>query len=399
MSTTLTLVQQSAADLRALLDKDAYRKRFAEILDKRAPQFMASIVNVVSATPALAECDKSSIIGSCIIAATLDLPIEKSLGFAYVVPYKGVATFQLGYKGLIQLALRSGQYAGMKEAMVNAEAFKGYDDIGEPIIDWAVLDESEEPVGYVFAWRTINGFKKIVYWSRDKVEKHARRYSRTWGNANSTWTTNFDAMALKTVIRAALSKYGILSVELQRGLVAEEQEVRVTEEGVETRAAITEGAVGGAAQPEQPIGSTIRRGRGRPPKDVTGTGAVEPTAAGVATQAAPAAPGPIPVASPPSAAVQATTPPESATAVGLATDPNAEELANEESRARQQAIDGIQDAMIELGVSEAKLLAWVVKLPDTPAGLKSVWDLPTAQIQRMKFALPALSVGRTPAVQ
>jgi recombinational DNA repair protein RecT len=152
-------------------------------------------------------------------AAALDLPIDKNLGFAHIVPYCGLATFQMGYKGLIQLGLRSGQYQRMNAVAVNAEAYQGRDEVGEPIIDWDKVDDTKPIVGYAFAFKLVNGFVKVAYWRRDMVEAHARKYSQAYkGGRETPWKTHFDAMALKTVIANELRKWGILSVQMQTAL-------------------------------------------------------------------------------------------------------------------------------------------------------------------------------------
>ena len=203
--------------VKSLLAQDGYKKRFEEVMGKRSMQFMASIANAASQR-GLAECEPKSVIAAAFVAATLDLPIDKNLGFAHLVPYKGVVQFQIGYRGFLQLALRSGQYKRMVDAVVNAEAFLGFDDLGDPKIDWNKLDTSKEAVGYVFAWEMTNGFRKVVYWSKEKVLVHAKKYSKSFNFKDSPWQTQFDAMALKTVIKAGLARYGILSIELQRAI-------------------------------------------------------------------------------------------------------------------------------------------------------------------------------------
>ncbi len=214
-----TGLQQSRANVtvKSLLSQDNYRRRFEEVMGKRAMQFIASITNAAS-QKGLAECEPKSVIAAAFIAATLDLPIDKNLGFAHLVSYKGVCQFQIGYRGFLQLALRSGQYKRMVDAVVNAEAFLGFDDIGDPKIDWNKIDTSKPAVGYVFAWEMTNGFRKVVYWSKEKVEVHAKRYSKAFGYKDAPWQTQFDSMALKTVIKAGLSRYGILSIELQKAI-------------------------------------------------------------------------------------------------------------------------------------------------------------------------------------
>lgn len=204
----------------------SYRDRFNEIMGKRAPQFMASIINA-SAQYTLRDCEPKSVIAAACVAATLDLPIDKNLGFAHIVPYKTggvkIAQFQMGYKGIIQLALRSGQYQRLNAGPVNKEVFVGYDEVGEPRLDWTKFDAikaTAEPAGYFAAWRLVNGFTKSVYWPKDVVESHAQRYSQAYraDKKDSPWFTDFPGMATKTVLMNGLRKWGILSVEMQKAI-------------------------------------------------------------------------------------------------------------------------------------------------------------------------------------
>lgn len=207
---------QSVKDFLAL---PAYKSRFGEVLGQRAPQFMASLIQLTN-DPYLGRCEPKSVIASAMIAAVLDFPIEKSLGFAHIVPYGGVAQFQMAAKGYVQLALRSGQYQRLNAKPVNAEAFEGYDEVGEPRINWEMLDETKPIVGYVVAWRLTNGFTKIAYWPKAKVEAHAAQFSQAYKKKkmDSPWFTNFDKMALKTVVMNELRAWGVLSVQMQTAM-------------------------------------------------------------------------------------------------------------------------------------------------------------------------------------
>lgn len=222
------------------LDKPEYKARFNQILGRRSAQFASSLITVANSSALLAKAEPQSLIASGMIAATLDLPIDKNLGFAWIVPYndkkagKCIAQFQMGYKGYIQLALRSGQYRGMNAFKLNSEAFgvydeelkrmRYYDEIGDPIIDFSKLDETtDEPVGYVFAWKLVNGFSKVVLWTVRKCADHAERYSQAhkshlaYGKEKGwdcRWCVDFDAMALKTVVANSIRRWGIMTVEM-----------------------------------------------------------------------------------------------------------------------------------------------------------------------------------------
>lgn len=209
--------------VKSLLSQEVMKKKFEEVLGQKAPQFMASISNAGLQLPGV---DPMSIIAAAFVAATLDLPIDKNLGFAHIVPYKdksgnNIAQFQMGYKGFIQLALRTGQYERMNSGCINAEAFGGYDEVGEPKIHWDLLDETKDAVGYAFAWKLTSGFIKVIYWTKKKVEAHAKRYSQAVrsGKQNTPWIEHKDAMGLKTVVKYGLSHWGIMSVQMQQAIV------------------------------------------------------------------------------------------------------------------------------------------------------------------------------------
>ncbi len=219
-NTQLAEQEKKPATVKAWLEVPNVKARFDAILGpQRAPRFMAALISISQQTH-LAKCEPKSVIASAIVAATLDLPIEKSLGFAHIVPYAGKAQFQMAAKGYIQLALRSGQYQRLNAKAVNKEAFGGFDEVGEPKIDWGQLNEEGEIVGYVVAWKLINGFTKIAYWPKTKVEAHAQKFSQAYQKkkADSPWFTNFDKMAIKTVVMNELRAWGILSVEMQTAL-------------------------------------------------------------------------------------------------------------------------------------------------------------------------------------
>ncbi len=213
------LAERAPQSVKEYLSLPAYKARFGEVLGSRAPQFMASLISLTN-DQNLARCEPKSVIASAMIAAVLDFPIEKSLGFAHIVPYGNVAQFQMAAKGYVQLALRSGQYQRLNAKSVNAEAFGGFDEVGEPRILWEMLDDTKPAVGYVVAWKLINGFTKVAYWSKAKIEDHASRFSQAYKKRrmDSPWFTNFDKMALKTVVMNELRSWGVLSVQMQTAM-------------------------------------------------------------------------------------------------------------------------------------------------------------------------------------
>lgn len=223
--------------LRTLLQDQSVKNRFNELLGKKTPGFISSLLNVVNSNPQLQAADPHSILSAAAIAAALDLPIDPNLGFAYIVPYNvrqgdvyiRKAQFQLGYKGYIQLAMRTGAYKTINACEVyegeieNLNRFTGEIEFGEK--------QSDKIIGYLAYFRLLNGFEKYLYMSVEEIEKHAKRYSKSYDSKNSRWKEDFHAMALKTVIKRLLSKYGILSIEMQTSLLADQAVVKQDEEG------------------------------------------------------------------------------------------------------------------------------------------------------------------------
>lgn len=202
---------QIAATLKDLMASPGVKKRFEEVLKQRAPQYMTSIVNLYNSDTQLKVCDPMSVIASAMVAATLDLPVDKNLGYAWVVPYSGRAQFQLGYKGYIQLALRTSQYRYINAIPVYEGELIKWDRLREEIVMDESKKSSDKIIGYCGYFELLNGFKKTVYWTREQIEIHKKKFSKS----NFGWNKDYDAMALKTVIRTMLSKWGILSVEMQ----------------------------------------------------------------------------------------------------------------------------------------------------------------------------------------
>ncbi|PAY13882.1 recombinase RecT [Bacillus sp. 7705b] len=212
-------VQQQGATMKGLLSSPSVIKRFEEVLGKRATQFTASILSLYNSEQMLQKTDPMSVISSAMVAATLDLPIDKNLGYAWIVPYGGKAQFQLGYKGYIQLALRTGRYKSINCIPIHEGELQKWNPLTEEIeIDFEKR-ESDAVIGYAAYFELINGFRKTVYWTKAQVEKHKKKFSKS----DFGWKNDWDAMALKTVLKAVLSKWGILSVEMQKAVIEEDE--------------------------------------------------------------------------------------------------------------------------------------------------------------------------------
>ncbi len=192
---------------------------------------MASIIDLYNTDKTLQMCDPKNVVMEALKSASLKLPVNKQLGFAYILPYKDgktgqyIPTFQLGYKGYIQLAMRTGAYKYINaDAVYEGELSKHDKLTGEIEIDPSKL-ASDKKIGYFAYIETLNGFRKTLYMSVEEVTKHAQRYSKSFNSKNSVWATDFDSMALKTLLRLLLSKYGIMSIEMQTALSEDNAEL------------------------------------------------------------------------------------------------------------------------------------------------------------------------------
>lgn len=218
-----------------VVNSDDIRSRFERCLQENAGAFIASLISLYADDTYLQNCDAKAVALEALKAATLKLPIEKSLGFAYIIPYKGKPTFRLGWRGIVQLAQRSGQYAVINTAKI----YEGLDVNKDWITGEITITgspKSKKAQGYLAHFRLLNGFAKTLYMSREEVHDHADKYAPSYHLANSAWKTNFDEMAQKTCLRLLVGKYGPMSVEMQQAFKADEEQDRTFEEHVEEEA-------------------------------------------------------------------------------------------------------------------------------------------------------------------
>lgn len=208
---TITAAKE-AKTLKGMLEMPAYKNKFNEMLGKKAAGFMSSIIAVTNNNKYLAKANPATVIGAAAQAAMLDLPINQSLGFAYIVPYGSEAQFQLGYKGYIQLAQRSGQYVDIGAKTV----YEGELEYENRLLDKFKFGErtSDKVIGYLAYFRLTNGFEKMLFMELDDMIAHAKKYSKNYKGGTDKWgLTDFNTMAEKTVLKRLLSKYGPLSIE------------------------------------------------------------------------------------------------------------------------------------------------------------------------------------------
>lgn len=234
------VAESDPKSIKAYVSDAKIRQKFEEVLGKKTQGFLASVMQVAN-QPQLKGAVPATVINAAMMAATLDLPINNNLGFAYIVPYKRKfkdaqgkwsesleAQFQMGYKGFIQLAQRSGQFARIAATpvfegqLISANPLLGYE------FDWTVPNQGEA-IGYVAFFKLLNGFTAELYMSKADVAKHAGKYSQSFKYGSGVWKDNFESMALKTVTKLLLSKQAPLSIEMQTAQLADQSIVRDVE--------------------------------------------------------------------------------------------------------------------------------------------------------------------------
>jgi recombination protein RecT len=232
--------------LKNILAAESVQEQFKSVLRENAGAFVASIIDLYNTDKTLQLCDPKNVVMEALKAASLKLPINKQLGFSWIVPYKNkqgqyIPTFQLGYKGYIQLCMRTGAYRYINADVVYEGELVKHDKLtGEIEID-SEQRKSDKKVGYFAFIETLNGFRKTLYMSVEEVTNHAQQYSKSFGRASSVWATDFDAMALKTCLRLLLSKYGVMSVEMQRAYIEDSSDiVQLADEAIEDTGEVLE---------------------------------------------------------------------------------------------------------------------------------------------------------------
>lgn len=228
----------AVSNFKNLLENNYYQQQLKNVMKENAGTFAASLMELVTSDDKLLQCDPKLLMAESMKAASLKLPLNKQLGYAYLVPYGGTPTMIIGYKGLYQLAIRSGLYKNINADVVYEGEYQGYDKIsGELHLDGEKT--SNKVVGYFAFLELTNGFRKMMYMSLEDMCSYARKYSATLKNCKMSnaqladmaqkqaetgpgnsvgWYGNFNDMATKTVLRRLLSKYGYLSIEMQNAM-------------------------------------------------------------------------------------------------------------------------------------------------------------------------------------
>lgn len=232
----------------AFLAKEAIKANVESVVGvKDSQRFISSVVSAVQTNPSLSECTNSSILSAALLGHSLNLPQSPQLGMFYLIPFKNKkkikdesgkertvevmeATFQISYRGLLQLAMRSGMYEKIHVTDIRQGELVSYNPIMDEYEFAPELDVNKRLalpiIGYYAFFKYLNGQKKDIYWSKEQIEAHAKKYSATYRNGYGLWKTDFDAMAKKTMLRALVSKWGTMSVEMERAYVGDQAVIR-----------------------------------------------------------------------------------------------------------------------------------------------------------------------------
>ena len=228
MENQLATTEKKPITIQSLMHRTDVVQKFEQMLGKKAQGFITSVLQITASNILLAKADPMSIYNSAAMAATLDLPLNNNLGFAYIVPYnqkqpdgswKQVAQFQLGYKGFIQLAQRSGQFKTISAAplyegqLIESNPLTGF------VFDFT-KKTSEQIIGFAGYFALINGFEKTLYMTVDEMTSHGLKFSKTF--KNGLWQSDFVGMGSKTVIKLLLSKFGPMSIEMQTAVTIDQ---------------------------------------------------------------------------------------------------------------------------------------------------------------------------------
>ena len=205
-----------------LVHNQDFLKKAQDVLGTDTQQFMSSVLTLANSSQEFAKCDAIKLYNCCLMAAAIKLPFNQNLGQAYVIAYKGVPQLQIGYKGFIQLAQRSGQFKTINTTEVKEGEIKSRNRLtGEMEFDWLDDDNEREQLntaGYVAYFELLNGYRQTLYMSVAEIKAHATKFSQTYKYGTGIWKDHFDAMAKKTVLKLILSKYAPLSIDMQKAI-------------------------------------------------------------------------------------------------------------------------------------------------------------------------------------
>lgn len=247
--------QKSVLTITKLVKDEGFQKEAEKVLGAGAPQFLSSVLTLANADAKIRELDPVKLYNTCLMAAALKLPFNSNLGHAYIIPYKGEPQLQIGWKGFVQLAQRSGQFKTIGVNAVHENEIGGIDPMtGEIMFDFKLPGEKEgKIVGYMAYFRLINGFEKSYYMTMAELNAHGKNYSQTFKKGYGVWKDNFDAMAQKTVIKLLLNKFAPLSInsDLARAIEVDQQNADGDYADNKPKVSLTESSLGGSETDKQ----------------------------------------------------------------------------------------------------------------------------------------------------
>lgn len=258
-----TIEKKEQLTPKKFFEQENINKRFREILGAKAPAFIANILQIINGATDLSKADPMTVYNAAMLAATLDLSIVPSLGFAYIIPYKKKqrignewreivqAQFQIGWKGFVQLAQRSGAYKTISAAPIYEGQLIEENPLTGYRFDFSVkVDTNKKPIGYAAYFELLNGFQKVLYMTTEQTKQHAEKYSKSYKNNSGVWVDDFDSMAVKTVIKLLIGKFGPMSTEMQRAVIADQGIIK-NEDGSDVEYADHEVVIPEPKSPEQ----------------------------------------------------------------------------------------------------------------------------------------------------
>ncbi|WP_049249978.1 recombinase RecT [Neisseria elongata] len=230
MSNTQLTPAQKSRQIKDFFDKPAVQAKMRELVDKNAASFGTSIMQIVNSNAMLLDAEPMSIFNAACMAATLNLPINNNLGFAYIVPFRNKKTgtteaqFQLGYKGFIQLAQRSGQFKRINACAVYDQDSE--EDVHRRLTSLIPTKPQGTVIGYIAYFQLLNGYEANLTMTLEELEAHAKQYSQTYKRGYGVWADNFEAMARKTVIKLLLSQQAPLSIDMQKAVLSDQAVIK-----------------------------------------------------------------------------------------------------------------------------------------------------------------------------
>lgn len=246
----------SSLTITKLVKDEGFQKEAEKTLGAGAPQFLSSVLTLANSDEKIRDLDPIKLYNTCLMAAALKLPFNSNLGHAYIIPYKGEPQLQIGWKGFVQLAQRSGQFKTIGVNAVHDNEIAGIDGMtGEIMFDFKLPGEkSGKIVGYMAYFRLLNGFEKSYYMTMDELQKHGKKYSQTFKKNFGVWADNFDAMAQKTVIKLLLNKFAPLSInsDLAKAIEVDQADDEGNYADNKPKVELTSSSLGGSEQDKLP---------------------------------------------------------------------------------------------------------------------------------------------------